>query len=228
MAINKTRLHLIELDGVQKPLRHFAQQYGIHEATLHNRLKRGMPLRAALETPVDVAQSKKNKRMTDKRWKGVQDPEWSEGKKRAYISHEAMKRRCLAPTCPEFKYYGARGITVCSRWMDFENFYADMGDRPLGTTIDRINNYCGYEPGNCRWATQAQQNENKRHKALRLDYQGKSLTVREWAKELGFDVTTLRSRLKFGHPIERVLSREPLKPNSRHRAQPAQQGAGEQ
>lgn len=229
MGITKTGVHLLELDGVRMPLRHFARAYGIHEATLHGRIKRGMSLRAALETPVDAVQSHKNKLMVDKRWRGIQQPEWSDGKKRAYATHESMKRRCLVSTCAVYKYYGARGITVCERWLDFANFHADMGDRPLGTTLDRIDNYGNYEPGNCRWATHREQSHNKRRQVLFLEYQGKKMTVKEWADELGFDVTTIRDRIRGGHPIERVLSREPLKPNSRHRPiQSSGQGAGSQ
>jgi hypothetical protein len=80
-----------------------------------------------------------------------------------YRSWQAMLRRCLSKTDGDFGRYGAIGITVCDRWRDsFENFLADMGERPERTTIDRQNVYGNYEPGNCRWATSSEQARNKR------------------------------------------------------------------
>lgn len=79
----------------------------------------------------------------------------------AWYSWHAMKQRCLDPNHKSYPRYGGRGITICPEWLVFENFYRDMGDRPEGTTIDRVNNSKGYYPGNCRWATLSQQQRNK-------------------------------------------------------------------
>lgn len=79
-----------------------------------------------------------------------------------YRSWHMMLQRCTNPRNTHYAYYGGRGITVCERWLKFENFLADMGERPLGTSIDRIDVDGNYEPGNCRWATPKQQMNNRR------------------------------------------------------------------
>ena len=113
-----------------------------------------------------------------------------------------IKKRCLNPKHKSFKYYGGRGITVCSRWLDpamgYANFISDMGYRPSSKhSIDRIDNHGNYEPSNCRWATVAQQVRNKRNNHF-VTLNGETLTTSEWSVRLGIHLATLQTRLRNG------------------------------
>ena len=103
-----------------------------------------------------------------------------------------MRRRCNEVTHDQYKYYGGAGIKVCERWQDsFENFLADMGERPKGMTLDRKDPKGDYEPSNCRWATQKEQMNNTTRS---VKFEGKTLT--EWSEELGIKYDTLSYRLR--------------------------------
>lgn len=119
-----------------------------------------------------------------------------------------MLRRCLQPHRPDYPNYGGRGITVCDRWLNFENFLADMGEPPPGTSLDRVDNDGPYSPQNCRWATREEQGNNTRTNA-RICFRGITRTKSQWARELGITYRGLQKRVKRGLPIEAIL--EPKK-----------------
>ena len=108
-----------------------------------------------------------------------------------------MLARCSNPNVERYAHYGGRGIAVFERWKSFENFYADMGDPPSGTSLDRIDNDHGYTPGNCRWASPTEQNNNRRDNT-RITFDGRTLTIAEWSAELSINRGTLTSRMKRG------------------------------
>lgn len=124
-----------------------------------------------------------------------------------YDVWNSMLGRCHRKGDSNFKNYGARGIKVCERWHTFENFLADMGDRPTEKhSIERSNNDGDYEPGNCRWATRKEQSRNTRRTRL-FSFQGRSLTTAEWAAEVGIKEATLSSRLRlYGWSVEKALT----------------------
>src|ERR1035437_5533989 len=100
-----------------------------------------------------------------------------------YIIWGHITQRCYNPSCKQYADYGGRGIKMCQRWFDsFFAFLTDMGPRPNGLTIDRINNDGNYEPGNCRWATMKEQCSNRRSNVM-LEYNGKTMTLRQWSVE---------------------------------------------
>jgi hypothetical protein len=114
--------------------------------------------------------------------------------------------RCYLPNNSGYEYYGARGICVCQEWMDFQAFYSFWGDPPFeGATIGRIDNDGNYEPGNCEWQTQEQQNNNTRRSRL-ITWNGKTQSIRDWAAEYNIGSRRLWERLKRGWDMQRALT----------------------
>ena len=118
-----------------------------------------------------------------------------------------MLQRCHNPRNPAYADYGARGIAVCAAWRaSFDAFFADMGPRPSPAhSIDRKDNERGYEPGNCRWATRVEQNNNTRQNVF-LTLRGRTQTREAWAREAGISAKVVRDRMeKLGWSAEEAL-----------------------
>lgn len=130
-----------------------------------------------------------------------------------YTSWTSMKTRCGNPQHKSYCRYGGRGISVCERWNSFDNFLADMGSRPLGTTLDRIDTDGHYEPGNCRWATRKQQMDNQR-KTVFVECFGLRLTLADWSLRTGVSKESLRRRLLRGVAPEVALASPPVRGKS--------------
>ena len=124
-----------------------------------------------------------------------------------YGCWSGLLSRCYNSQHKHFCNYGGRGISVCARWKDsFENFLIDMGPKPnKNYSIDRIDNNSNYEPSNCRWANKKQQNFNKRTTRI-IEYNSVSHTIDEWSEITGINKECLRSRLKRGWSVDRMLS----------------------
>jgi hypothetical protein len=118
---------------------------------------------------------------------------------RTYTSWAGMRQRCSNPKHPKFDSYGARGIRVADEWSSFEQFLHDMGERPKGMTLDRIDNDGPYCKENCRWATVKQQQNNQR-RTVTVTFQGTEICLGELAERLGVKKAVLAYRVKAGWP----------------------------
>lgn len=131
-----------------------------------------------------------------------------------YFAWRSARSRCKDHKHPEYPRYGARGITMCDRWINsFEAFLSDMGPRPAGMSLDRIDNdgpYTGpcpeYPNGNCRWSTIQEQNSNQR-KTIRITHNGETLSLKEWARKFGIHYSVLRKRYETGRPLFAAINK---------------------
>lgn len=126
-----------------------------------------------------------------------------------YSTWLSMIHRCHSPSNSSYATYGAKGITVCERWRKFENFFSDMGLKPAGHSIDRVNNSLGYSPENCRWADAKTQSLNRSATQL-IEINGVTKCISEWCKDYGVKNSTVSMRRKKGFPKELWFSK-PLK-----------------
>jgi hypothetical protein len=130
------------------------------------------------------------------------------GKKTTYKSWESARRRCSNPKDNMYRYYGGRGITICPEWAaDYAAFLRDMGERPEGHSLDRIDFNGNYEPGNCRWLPKSEQPKNRRS-LVRIEHEGRTMLLSEWARELGLPYPTIRDWWKYQRiPFDEIVRR---------------------
>lgn len=125
---------------------------------------------------------------------------------RTYRIWHGMRQRCSdAAKGKVRRNYFDKGIRVCERWEQFENFFADMGEAPEGMSIDRIDGNGNYEPGNCRWATPIQQGNNTSSN-VSIEHRGEKKTISEWAREIGVKANTLLYRIRRNLPEEKIFN----------------------
>jgi len=121
------------------------------------------------------------------------------GASKLYRVHHNIAQRCTRHHCPAWRDYGGRGITIHKSWLDFATFAAEIPACPgPDFTLERIDNNLGYQPGNIRWATRMEQANNKRNNRV-ITYNGKSQSLALWARELGINYNTLKSRINQAH-----------------------------
>lgn len=118
-------------------------------------------------------------------------------KTKTYKTWQTMRQRCENPNNDQYPAYGGRGIKVCERWSSFELFLQDMGERPKGKTIDRIDSNDHYRPENCRWADSKDQANNRRN-SIRVKVRGEWVTVRDAAERLNLTISGVRNRCRRG------------------------------
>jgi len=131
-------------------------------------------------------------------------PKHGKATTRIYRVWSDMHQRCGNQNNANYRKYGARGITVCERWLKFENFYDDMGDQPPRMSLDRRDNNGPYSPDNCRWATRIEQMSNTRNNRY-IAVDGERLTVAEAARIAGITHTGIRHRLRNGQSGKQLL-----------------------
>lgn len=193
------KAYLVTYQGQTLNLKEWGLKLGIPPQTIQHRFRCGVRGDALFASP--------NRQSTYKHGhsrKGGMSP--------TYKAWAHMKARCLNPNNKNYKDYGGRGIKVCDRWVNsFEAFLEDMGERPRGMTLDRIEVNKGYYPGNCRWASWQTQLTNRRDNRF-VTIKGESRHLAEWARIIGITHSTLRHRLAHGWSDDDLLLPPGAKP----------------
>ena len=142
------------------------------------------------------------------KWYRHGDPMWTRKAKYrspTHVTWYSMIRRCDSPNVKEYRNYGARGISYDPEWADFNKFLRDMGERPSGMTLDRINVNGNYTRNNCRWADKKTQSNNRRNN-IYITYRGETKTRAEWNRIAGLPAEVLAWRLNNGWSMDRAMT----------------------
>ena len=171
----------------------WSKRYNINSTTVYNRINQGWDPIEAITTPV-----KKGKHQGCSNYKRTP----------TYISWAKMKERCTLKSHVAYPSYGGAGIKVCQNWLDsYNSFLGDMGERPKGTSLDRIDSTKGYYKENCRWATSKQQQNNLKSN-IKITIDGQTKGMKEWASIYGINQQTISERIKRGwSPIKAVITK---------------------
>lgn len=183
---------LIKYQGVNMTIRHASIASGLPLNTIYSRLYKG---RDPFIKSTGIAESN-----TRRATHGMESTA-------VYNTWRDMKQRCQNPNAQKYRSYGGRGISICEPWQEFESFYADMGDKPDGMSLDRIDNDGDYTPENCKWSTPQEQSNNTRANSL-ITYQGKTQSIANWARETGLTYHVLKHRHKRGWVGDMLFSTE--------------------
>ena len=185
------RTIMIEAHGKVQPLRVWAVELGLRPGCIVQRLARGITGERALAPNTNALMR---------------------GHRKTYVTWRDMNTRCHDPGHRQYPNYGGRGIVVCERWRaSCHRFLLDMGPRPVGMEIDRINNDGDYEPGNCRWVTKSVNVRNRRVTRM-LTWSGGRASLGELAEQFNVNVSGLWHRLKIGWDTDRALTTPGLAP----------------
>lgn len=127
---------------------------------------------------------------------------------KTYSTWVNMVGRCTRPYHSKYPRYGGAGVTLCEEWLTFQNFLNDMGVRPVGKTLDRIDGTLGYFKENCRWSDITEQQRNTRSNVM-VEFNGQTKCISEWAEDLGLEKSNLAWRLRNGWPVEKAFTTKP-------------------
>jgi hypothetical protein len=201
---NRRDTRMATLLGQTKSIKEWADIAGVDTKTIIMRIKRGWPDDLIVSMSGDKSNSVARNR-----------PDVIERNKRnathgmtetdTYKSWRSMKERCYLSSSKDYKDHGAKGITVSEEWMDFSAFYRDMGERPAGMTLGRIDKSKSYCKENCKWQTTSERTNNTSVSRY-IEYNGERKTIAQWARELGKSRQSIRYRLEAGWSIEDILS----------------------
>jgi len=231
-ALNRHTTRRVVLNGDLVPLVEAAEQHGLAPATVKARIQRGWTPQQAMSTPprskggdntrgrprvprsgatavprgiLSAIDAMLAERSTPGGGLPAPTPPFPPNYSHNILKREFTSWAQMRFRCSKHPRYAGRGISVCDRWQLFAAFLADMGLAPLGRSLDRINTNGNYEPGNCRWSTDKEQ-QNNRWNTIRIDVEGRSISLSDLAEIAGMPPPRLIARLKGGWTVAEAIT----------------------